>query len=65
VLSRWRKQDLDFAIKLAETAHLPGLLNERKAKQTTIAYICSGMSCKKPITNQEEFRTSLPGDTAN
>ncbi len=38
---------------------LPGLLAERKAKENTVAYVCSGMQCSAPIEDLQSLRNAL------
>lgn len=38
---------------------LPGLLAERRPMDTTVAYVCSGMSCRPPVTSLMELETLL------
>jgi hypothetical protein len=42
-----------------DAGDLPGLLVERKPRDATVAYVCSGMSCQAPISDLESFRLTL------
>src|SRR5690606_38119242 len=51
---------LSFAIP--NDASLPGLLATREIKDTPVAYMCSGMTCRAPITTLAELEKALtPG----
>ena len=41
---------------------LQGLLAERAAKDTAVAYLCSGRSCQEPIVRYEELEDALSGN---
>ena len=47
-----------FAIS-DDCTDLPGLLNERKAAEDGIAYVCTGMSCRPPISDITELKTAV------
>ncbi|MEO8463812.1 MAG: thioredoxin domain-containing protein [Gammaproteobacteria bacterium] len=48
---------LTFAIP--NGAALPGLLAERAARSTAVAYVCSGMTCRAPITTLAHLTSAL------
>jgi uncharacterized protein YyaL (SSP411 family) len=62
----WQQQCYAIADKRAtvyaipdDIAGLPGLLNERKSADTTIAYLCQGFSCKLPQTQLAKLISDL------
>ena len=48
-----------FAFAIPNDAVLPGLLAERASRPTPVAYVCEGMTCRAPITSNEELQTAL------
>lgn len=44
-----------------DAERLPGLLNERKPQGEVVAYICTGVECKAPMTDFEEFKNLMTG----
>ena len=51
-----------FTLAIPTTAgHLPGLLAQREAGDTPVAYICSGNRCSPPITTLEALEEELVG----
>lgn len=38
---------------------LPGLLGERKPQGDIVAYLCTGVECRAPMTDFEEFKTVI------
>lgn len=38
-----------------QAENLPGLLAQRASKQSPVAYVCKGQTCRKPISNLAEF----------
>ena len=67
-LARWRHRcvehyaprRLTFAIPNDQLV-LPGLLNERSAGVTPVAYLCEGHHCEAPITGFEALDSKLSG----
>lgn len=65
-ISAWQKtcnknykiNQLVFSIPDSVTA-LPGTLKDRKATDKTVAYYCSGTSCKPPITDINELKNQF------
>jgi len=56
-LEAWRRQAQTLAPPLthiypipADAAALPGMLNDRRAENTAVAYICAGHHCLAPVT---------------
>jgi len=47
------------AFAIPNDAALPGLLAERTARGTPVAYLCEGMTCRAPLTTQEELAAAL------
>lgn len=59
--SDFRPRRLVFAIPAAE-ADLPGLLAKRRpAPDSTIAYVCTGVECRSPVTRLEALEELLRG----
>jgi len=54
----FKPQQLCFAIP-EDVNNLPGLLNEKKATDNPVAYICEGLQCHPAITTMDELQTSL------
>jgi uncharacterized protein YyaL (SSP411 family) len=42
-----------------EAQDLPGLLAERRGRERTVAYICSGTECRMPVEELEVFRKEM------
>ena len=47
-----RRQLLSIPVDAGE---LPGMLAERRPQDDTVAYICEGLSCRAPVTDEAEF----------
>ena len=70
-LDRWREAAqtiyvparMVFAIP-ADAKRLPGLLSERKLLDGTVAYYCSGMTCRAPITDLGQLTRALSESAA-
>jgi hypothetical protein len=45
----------------ADAEGLPGLLNERKPLDETVAYVCSGQTCQAPVADLAEFERMMQG----
>ncbi len=52
--SEYQPKRLSFLIPDSET-DLPGLLGERKAGATPLAYVCRGVQCYPPISNLDQL----------
>ena len=48
-----------LAFAIPNDAQLPGLLAERAPRSTPVAYICTGMTCRAPITALPELKAAL------
>ena len=44
-----------LAFAIPNDAALPGLLAERTPRDTPVAYVCTGMTCRAPITSPGEL----------
>jgi uncharacterized protein YyaL (SSP411 family) len=44
-----------LAFAIPNDAALPGLLAERAPRDTPVAYVCAGMTCRAPITSPDEL----------
>ena len=66
-INRWQQQCYKAANAISmriyaipdNASELPGLLAERKAEATTVAYICDGFVCKEPVRNLEHLISDL------
>ncbi|WP_455374967.1 thioredoxin domain-containing protein [Kaarinaea lacus] len=45
-----------------DVKQLPDMLQQRTAKESTVAYVCDGHECKAPVTTLEELETYLKLD---
>ena len=58
VANTYRPNRLSFFIPVQDS-RLPGLLGERVARDSAVAYVCQGTKCSAPVATRHEFVTTL------